>query len=182
MASRLGIVNLLVECGRGAPRLVEREHLVETLARAMAAAGRAGQTVDLTLVDDPTIHALNLRYADEDHATDVLSFAQQEGEAMPGDAALLGDIVIAVPTARRQARAGKRRLVDELVHLAVHGFCHLLGYDHRTPHEERVMFGYEAELRAAATRRRLRRVSPPPSSAAASRRPARGRAARRPTS
>ncbi len=131
--------------------------LCDQLGRAMAAAGQAGCVIDVTLVDDPTMHALNLRYADEDHATDVLSFSQREGAPIVGDRQLLGDIVIAVPTARRQAKAGKRLLVDELIHLAVHGFCHLLGYDHRTAEEEQIMFGYEAELRkSAATRRRSR--------------------------
>lgn len=159
--------------------MADRQRLVREMGRVLAAAGQGGATVDVTLVDDPTIHALNLQYAGEDHATDVLSFSQSEGEAIRGNAALLGDIVIAVPYARRQARAGRRPLYDELLHLAVHGLCHLLGYDHATPAEERVMFGYEAELRAAI-RRRARTASPSPRPAAASA-GGRGRAPRRPT-
>lgn len=151
--------------------------MVEQLARAMAAAGQGGATVDLSLVDDATIHQLNLDYANEDHATDVLSFAQHEGKPLHGDATLLGDVVIAVPYARRQAQAGKRPLVDELVHLAVHGLCHLLGYDHRNAREERVMFGYEAQLREAAARSKSPRVvtAPRPRTASPARRGAAGK-------
>jgi len=104
--------------------------------------------VALSLTDVRELHALNLQYANEDHPTDVLSFNQ--------DPPLLGDIVISVPYARRQAKGA---LADELIHLAVHGLAHLLGYDHRTQREEAVMFGYEAKLRAAARARGpIRRV------------------------
>ena len=84
----------------------------------------------------------------KDRPTDVLAFAQREAAA--ADAGLLGDIVISVDTARRQA---KRGLYAELVHLASHGLCHLLGYDHRDDEEERVM-----NARAAGLRREGRRT------------------------
>jgi probable rRNA maturation factor len=119
----------------------EKRFLLRQLTRALAAAGARGE-VSLSLTGDTEIRALNRGYAREDHATDVLSFEQK--------APLLGDIIISVPTARRQARAGRRSLAAELVHLAVHGLAHLLGFDHATPDEERVMFGYEARLREAA--------------------------------
>jgi probable rRNA maturation factor len=128
--------------------------LTRQLERAMRAAGADGE-VALSLTDDDELLALNRTYADEDHATDVLSFEQ----ARP----LLGDIVISVETAARQATEGGRTLTAELVHLAVHGLAHLLGYDHATPREEKVMFGYEAKLRAqAAGRSAITRVRRPP--------------------
>jgi probable rRNA maturation factor len=132
------------------------------VARAMRAAGVAGRAMTLSLSDDAELLALNRQYADEDHATDVLSFEQ----APP----LLGDVVISVETAARQAKAAGHSLAAELVHLAVHGLVHLMGFDHASAAEERVMFGYEAKLRAAAraagvpkqvkapTRRRPRRA------------------------
>jgi probable rRNA maturation factor len=119
----------------------------------MEAAGVGRSELSLALVGDEEIHALNRDYAGEDKPTDVLSFSQREGEgpALPGDApALLGDIVISVETAARQARARGAALDEELLHLAVHGLAHLCGYDHATPDEERVMFGWEARLRAQA--------------------------------
>jgi probable rRNA maturation factor len=116
--------------------------LKRLVGRAMRAAGVAERALALSLSDDDELLALNRQYADEDHATDVLSFAQE--------APLLGDVVISVETAARQASAAGHSLAAELVHLSVHGLVHLVGYDHATADEERVMFGYEARLRAAA--------------------------------
>jgi probable rRNA maturation factor len=116
--------------------------LKRLLGRAMQAAGVAERVLSLSLSNDRELHTLNRQYAGEDHATDVLSFEQE--------APLLGDVVISVETAARQAAAAGHSLLAELVHLSVHGMVHLLGYDHATPAEERVMFGYEAKLRAAA--------------------------------
>jgi rRNA maturation RNase YbeY len=89
--------------------------------------------VSLRLVGDAQIHAL---YRRKDRPTDVLAFAQREGPAGAIHPGLLGDIVISVDTAPRQARHG---LYRELLHLASHGLCHLLGYDHRTDAEEAEM-------------------------------------------
>lgn len=143
-----------------------RTTLKRRLQRALVATGWGSAQVSLTLSDDAELHALNREYADEDHATDVLSFAQLEAKApsppKKGVPILLGDIVISVPIATRQAQAQGHALDAELLHLAVHGLCHLLGYDHATPAEERVMFGYEAVLRSEAQARRPTRHCPPP--------------------
>jgi probable rRNA maturation factor len=113
------------------------------VARAMRAAGVERRALSVSLTNDRELRELNNKYAGEDHATDVLSFEQQ--------APLLGDVVISVETARRQAEAAGHSLLAELFHLAVHGMVHLMGYDHATAAEERVMFAYEAKLRARAT-------------------------------
>lgn len=148
--------------GRRARGPIVRE-VVRRLGRAMAAAGVADAELALSFTDDVEIRALNAAYAGEDHATDVLSFSQREGETMPGGEDVLGDVIISVEYAARQAKAGGRALVDELAHLAVHGLAHLLGYDHATPAEEKVMFGYEARLRAVAEGRGpVARVRRPP--------------------
>lgn len=119
------------------------------VGRAMRAAGVAGRAMTLSLTSDRELRQLNKKYAGEDHVTDVLSFEQE--------APLLGDVIISVETALRQARAQKHSLLAELFHLSVHGMVHLLGYDHATKAEERVMFGYEAKLRARAIRPPRRR-------------------------
>ena len=125
--------------------------LARRLRRAMRAAGIVGAELSLTLSDDRELHELNRTFADEDHATDVLSFAQAEGAAVPAVGRYaLGDIVISVEYAARQAAAQGRALPGELFHLAVHGLVHLLGFDHRDANEERVMFGYETALRTSA--------------------------------
>jgi probable rRNA maturation factor len=142
------MLSLLVRKGVGGRVAVAvRARLRRSMQRVMAAAGQKDAAVCLSLSDDAELHALNLQYAGEDHATDVLSFAQGHPQ-LP--VPVLGDIIISVETAARQAKQRGHSLYDELFHLAVHGFCHLLGYDHATRKEERVMFAYEAELRSAA--------------------------------
>ena len=109
--------------------------------------GKPDFEVALRLCNDNAIRELNRDYRDKDKPTDVLAFAQRE--AAHADHGLLGDIVISVQTARRQA---KRGLYAELLHLASHGLCHLLGYDHRDDEEERVMNERAAALRKEAAR------------------------------
>lgn len=128
-----------------------RQRFRRELARMVKAAalheGRAELEVAVRLCDDDAIHELNATWRGKDRPTDVLAFAQREAAA--ADAGLLGDIVISVDSARRQARRG---LHAELLHLASHGLCHLLGYDHRDDDEERVMNARAAALRAEAAR------------------------------
>ena len=128
----------------------EAQRLGRELGRALVAAGEAGAEMTLSLVDDDEIHALNRDYRDKDKPTDVLSFSMREGEGGTLHPELLGDVVISVETAERQAEETARPLADELLHLAVHGLAHLCGYDHVTLDEERVMFAWEAGLREAA--------------------------------
>jgi probable rRNA maturation factor len=144
-------VDLAVEAA--VPAAVVRQLRTELGRMARAAArtdGRADYEVSVRLVDDAAIHALNRGYRKKDKPTDVLAFAQREGPGGQLHPELLGDIVISVDTARRQARRG---LYRELLHLASHGLCHLLGYDHRDDDEERAMNARAAALRAEAARR-----------------------------
>jgi probable rRNA maturation factor len=130
-----------------------RRRLKTQVTRMVRAAARTdGQRdyeVTLRLATDAAIRVLNRDYRDTDAPTDVLAFAQREGPAGALHPALLGDLVISVDTARRQA---KRGLPAELLHLASHGLCHLLGYDHRDDAEEKLM-----NARAAALRREAKR-------------------------
>ena len=107
-----------------------RRRLARELARMVMAAQRTDRAkhyeVSLRLTTDAVIRELNRDYRDKEKPTDVLAFAQRE--APNAGAGTLGDLVISVETARRQA---KRSLYAELAMLAAHGLCHLLGYDHR---------------------------------------------------
>jgi probable rRNA maturation factor len=146
-------VDLSVDDGASMPAPLCRRLRVEVARMAVAAARhdrRAGYDVSVRLVGDAAIHALNRDYRRKDRPTDVLAFAQREGPAAGLHPAVLGDIVISVDTARRQARRG---LYHELLHLAAHGLCHLLGYDHRDDAEERVMNARAQALRGEASRR-----------------------------
>lgn len=99
---------------------------------------------------DQTIHELNRRYRHKDRPTDVLSFPLAD-ECCP---TLLGDVVISVDTARRQARQRKRAFAAELRALLIHGILHLLGYDHEVSDSEAVrMRRKERELKAVLQQR-----------------------------
>ena len=129
-------------------RALERE--VARMVRAAALAdSRKDFEVSLRLTTDRAIRVLNRDYRGKDKPTDVLAFAHRESPAAALHPELLGDLVISVETARKQA---KRGLHAELLHLAAHGLCHLLGYDHRDDAEERVMNARAAALRAEAKR------------------------------
>jgi probable rRNA maturation factor len=91
-----------------------------------ARALKIGGSVALVLTGDRAVRALNRRYRGQDKPTDVLSFEGIGGEDG------LGDIVISVETAERNARTLGRTLPQELDVLALHGFLHVLGYDHET--------------------------------------------------
>jgi probable rRNA maturation factor len=145
-------LDLVVDDGVKVPAATLKR-LAREVARMVKAAakhdGRADYEVGLRLTTDREIHALNRDYRQKNKPTDVLAFAQREGPAGSLHPELLGDIVISVDTARKQARKG---LAAELLHLASHGLCHLLGYDHRDDAEERVMNARAAALRAEGAR------------------------------
>jgi probable rRNA maturation factor len=141
---------------RGRLAAADLARLRRRIARMVVAAwraegGRRELEVALRLTDDATIHALNRDYRKKDRPTDVLAFALREGEGGGLHPHLLGDLVISVDTARRQAR--RRGLAGEILFLAAHGLCHLLGYDHRSDREEAEMNARMAALLAEATRR-----------------------------
>lgn len=102
--------------------------------------------LSLVLCDDPFIHGLNRDYRGKDSPTDVLAFAQREGEDADPDDELLGDVVISVPTAARLAAARGHSTEREIQVLLVHGFLHLLGYDHGDDEEEAEMETAAAKL------------------------------------
>jgi probable rRNA maturation factor len=113
----------------------------------------SGAELSILLCDDATIHSLNRDHRRKDKPTDVLAFATREAGIVPGQAHILGDVVISVETAARQAEEQKRTLWDEVTMLLAHGLLHLLGFDHRTRAEERRMTARTDALRAAANRR-----------------------------
>jgi probable rRNA maturation factor len=133
--------------GRGAVGVAMRGRRVPTLARHVGRAGRrllaalrlADAELSVLLVSDREIHRLNRAWRGKDRPTDVLSFSQQEGDGA-APSGLLGDVVISVDTARRQAAERGESLRRETERLLIHGVLHLLGYDHeRSPAEARRM-------------------------------------------
>lgn len=127
-----------------------RGSLAQWLARV--APVRARGTVDVAVVTDARVRALNRQYLKKDYATDVLSFPAGSADirfaeplTTPSRPVHLGEIVIARGVARRQARAAGHAEATELRVLALHGLLHLLGYDHE--HDEGQMARAERRLR-----------------------------------
>ncbi len=100
------------------------------------------------LVDDARIRQINRDYLDRDRPTNVISFAMQEGELLEGSTDLLGDVVISVETAERDALEAGVSFHSELYFLLLHGILHLCGYDHERGTEEqaRLMEAREREV------------------------------------
>ena len=130
--------------------------------RLMSVAGLPDCELSLTLTSDRAIRGLNREYRGIDAATDVLSFSQIERAGTVSDplavknrAGLpLGDVVISIDTAIRQAREYRIGPPARLRKLLIHGFLHLLGYDHeRSPADARRMFARERALAAKLNRR-----------------------------
>ncbi|PLR78122.1 rRNA maturation RNase YbeY [Bacillus sp. V3-13] len=108
--------------------------------------------VSITFVSNERIQEINRDYRDKDRPTDVISFAMEElgeGERQIQGAEIprvLGDIVISVPKAKEQAEEYSHSFIRELGFLAVHGFLHLLGYDHMTEQDEKKMFSRQKDI------------------------------------
>lgn len=141
------------------------DKMLETLELADA-------ELSVLLVDDRRIHELNRVYREKDRPTDVLAFPLDE-EPVEGAPRLLGDIVISLETALRQAESRKRDLFPEVRFLLAHGLLHLLGFDHGNPSDKRRM--------DLATQRLVRAVSKnrPDPARATGHRPAGRRGSRR---
>ncbi|MGB5695740.1 MAG: rRNA maturation RNase YbeY [Polyangiales bacterium] len=105
--------------------------------------------LSVLLCSDEEIRQLNRRYRRKDKSTDVLAFPMQELPFRTPAGALLGDVVISLPTAARQAAEGDRPIIEEVTFLLAHGLLHLVGYDHATKRQEREMTERIAHLLAS---------------------------------
>jgi probable rRNA maturation factor len=118
----------------------------KTVRRAIAAAARAAPAdgeVSVLLADDAAVRNLNREWRGIDKPTNVLSFP-----AAAGTAPLLGDIAIAYETLRGESDAAHTPFLHHLAHLAVHGFLHLLGYDHQDDSQAEAMEALERDILA----------------------------------
>lgn len=108
-----------------------------------------GLELSLVLTNDETISQLNRQYRQVDGPTDVLAFPSHEGEpfVLPSSARRhLGDVIISLETAERQASEQHHATMRELALLIVHGCLHLLGYDHAIPEDEKAMWALQEEI------------------------------------
>ena len=130
---------------RGLPRL-DRPLLRRRAARVLRALDLADAELSIRLVDDREMSVLNLHHRGRKGPTDVLSFSLCEGPHAVRRGELLGDVVISLDTAARQARRDRRPLEREVLRLLVHGALHLIGHDHVRAGERRRMRAEERRL------------------------------------
>ncbi|MPQ24574.1 rRNA maturation RNase YbeY [Bacillus paralicheniformis] len=145
------ILDITDEIGRvPEDQLAEIEKILQFAAAEEGVAD--GAEVSVTIVNNEEIQKINKEYRGKDYPTDVISFALEEdgegeieiiGADMPP---VLGDIIISADKAREQAEEYGHSLMRELGFLTVHGFLHLLGYDHMTEEEEKEMFTKQKEI------------------------------------
>lgn len=141
--SKIEIFNQLDE------EIKELETVEKVLLSAIEKEKLEDVTFNLIIVDNEYIHELNKNYRGIDRETDVITFALEDEDSIivPEDVGRnLGDIYISIDKARSQAEEYGHGLLRELSFLAVHGFYHLLGFDHMTPEEEKVMFAKQEEV------------------------------------
>jgi probable rRNA maturation factor len=115
----------------------------------MSKIGLSNRELSISLVTDRAIRKLNKKWRRKDKPTDVLSFPAGDMPEGTGEPMPLGDVVISMDTARRQAKTGKRTLDAEVARYLAHGVLHLLGFDHENEDDARKMSAEEAKLLGA---------------------------------
>jgi len=134
-----------VSC-QGNRNTVDARTVKRRAERLLLLLGQEDRELSILLCDDARICELNRDYRGKNAPTDVLSFAMSEGEEVGLDDGILGDIVISVETAGRQALEAGVETSREVASLLIHGLLHLLGYDHSSPKEATIMFEKAGEL------------------------------------
>ena len=126
----------------------EVDLLEKVLLYAMDKEGLVDTSFDVIFVDNSYIHNLNKLYRGIDRETDVISFALEDDNSIVNGSAkrILGDVYISLEKAYEQALLYKHSQAREIDFLAVHGLYHLLGYDHMTKEDEKVMFRKQKEV------------------------------------
>lgn len=126
---------------------IEKKRVREVAGAILAAVGCTSVELSILFMDDEDIKELNRDYRKKDRPTDVLSFPMREGEFGDLNPDLLGDVVISLDTAKRQAEERGETLEEEINLLLIHGILHLLGFDHeKNAAEARRMQAKEKEL------------------------------------
>lgn len=127
---------------------IDQRKIRSTVLKILKNLDCADKEISLSFVDNKNIKQLNKQYLGKDKATNVLSFSLQEGEYGDINPQILGDIIVSVETAQRDALYGKLTIVQEIDFLIIHGILHLLGYNHEntTKRETNKMRQKEKEL------------------------------------
>lgn len=129
--------------------LIEEQNLLDTLQKVLVDLGKGESELLIRLVDKSEIQMLNKAYRGKNQATNVLSFPSDFPVEI--EEPILGDVVICVQVVREEADAQGKTFVHHLIHMAVHGTLHLLGYDHIEDDEAVVMESLEIKILGALT-------------------------------
>lgn len=126
----------------------ELETVEKVLYSALEKEHMENTSFNLIIVDNNYIYELNKNYRHIDRETDVITFALEDEDTViiPDDERILGDVYISLDKAKAQAEEYGHSFLREICFLAVHGFYHLLGYDHMTEADEKVMFAKQEEV------------------------------------
>jgi probable rRNA maturation factor len=127
---------------------IDRRKIRGTVSKIFKILNCEEKEISISFTDDENIKKLNQQYLGRDKATNVLSFSLQEGEYGNINPQILGDVVISVETAQKDAAQGKLTFEQEIDFLVIHGILHLLGYNHEntTAEETQKMMRKEKEL------------------------------------
>ena len=149
------MIDINMQCDRWHDEKLDEADLIENTVRATLLA--AQETVSLSdketelsvvLCDDLYIQSLNKQYRNKDKVTNVLSFPQTEFPLKEdaGDFVILGDVILAYETIKKEAEEQNKTFTDHVRHLVTHGTLHLLGYDHEEPQEAEIMENLEIKI------------------------------------
>ena len=144
-------VSVALRCAAWAEALPRAERFAERIVGAVLDDPRVGLTrpaeVSVVLADDAFIRRLNRDHRGKDKPTNVLSFPLEDADAgAKRRQLLLGDVVLAYRTIRREAKEEGKRLESHAAHMLVHGTLHLLGFDHAQSRAARIMEGHEVRI------------------------------------
>jgi probable rRNA maturation factor len=112
---------------------LDRAGLRRDVRKILELLGTGQQELSLMIVDDEGIRTINRDYLRRDRPTNVIAFSLTEGDFGDVNPAVLGDVVVSVETAAREARAARIPVEDAILYLIIHGILHLAGYDHEGP-------------------------------------------------
>jgi len=118
---------------------IDRRKIRGTVSRLLKILNCADKELSISFTDDENIREINKHYLERNRPTNVISFSLREGEYGHINPQMLGDIVISVETAQRDAVKGKLTLEQEIDFLLIHGILHLLGYNHENTSKEEAL-------------------------------------------
>ncbi|MFC1508611.1 rRNA maturation RNase YbeY [Candidatus Omnitrophota bacterium] len=125
---------------------IDEQNLKKSAGSILKNMSEEESELSLLFVNDSYIKKLNMKYRDIDSKTDVLAFSMREGEGLSKKSPLLGDVVISVETAKREAVKRNRSVQKEILLYLTHGILHLLGYDDENLKERKKMKMKEKDL------------------------------------